>query len=93
MKKMKVAILGSGNIGTDLLVKTIRSPYLECELFIGRRLNSPGMKKASSLGIKISDLSIDAIKKDPDSVDLVFDATSAIAHKKHWPILQDLGKK
>jgi len=93
MKKMNVAILGSGNIGTDLLVKTIRSPYLENVLFIGRRLDSPGMKKASSLGINISDLSIGAIQNDPDSVDLVFDATSAIDHKKHWPILQDLGKK
>lgn len=90
---MNIAILGSGNIGTDLLVKTIRSPYLNCSLFIGRRLDSPGMKKASSMGIKISDISIEAIEKDPDSIDLVFDATSAIAHLKHWPILEKLGKK
>lgn len=93
MEKMKVAILGSGNIGTDLLVKTIRSPYLECALFIGRRLDSPGMKKASSLGIKVSDLSIEAIQNDPDGIDLVFDATSAINHQKHWPILDELRKK
>lgn len=89
---MNIAILGSGNIGTDLLVKTIRSPYLNCSLFIGRRLDSPGMKKASSLGIKVSDLSIEAIKKDPDNIDLVFDATSAITHLKHWPILKELRK-
>lgn len=93
MGKLKVAILGSGNIGTDLLVKTIRSPYLNCSLFIGRRLDSPGMKKASSMGIKVSDLSIGAIENDPDNVDLVFDATSAIAHLKHWPIFKELGKK
>lgn len=93
MKKLKVAILGSGNIGTDLLIKTIRSPFLECSLFIGRRLDSQGMKKANSLGIKISDLSIDAIINNPDCCDLVFDATSALYHKNHWPILQELGKK
>ncbi|MDD1698120.1 MAG: acetaldehyde dehydrogenase (acetylating) [Methanoregula sp.] len=92
MKRLKVAILGSGNIGTDLLIKIMRSPYLECSLFIGRHLNSPGMNKASSLGIKISDLSIEAIEKDPDCCQLVFDATSALDHKKHWPILKKLHK-
>jgi acetaldehyde dehydrogenase len=92
MKKIKVAILGSGNIGTDLLVKTLRSPYLECSLFIGRHLNSPGMNKASSMGVRISDMSIEAIERNPDSCDLVFDATSALDHNKHWPILRKLEK-
>jgi acetaldehyde dehydrogenase len=92
MGKMRVAILGSGNIGTDLLVKIIRSPYLDCSLFIGRHLDSPGMNKAMSLGIKVSDLSIEAIVKNPDCCDLVFDATSALDHKKHWPILKSMGK-
>jgi acetaldehyde dehydrogenase len=93
MNPLKVAILGSGNIGTDLLIKIMRSPYLECSLFIGRHLNSPGMNKASSLGVRISDLSIEAIEKDPDCCQLVFDATSALDHKKHWPILKKLKKK
>jgi acetaldehyde dehydrogenase len=93
MDPLKVAILGSGNIGTDLLIKIMRSPYLECSLFIGRHLNSPGMNKASSLGVRISDLSIEAIEKDPDCCQLVFDATSALDHKKHWPILKKLKKK
>lgn len=93
MKKLRIAILGSGNIGTDLLVKILRSPYLTCSLFIGRHLNSPGMNKANSLGVKISDRSIDAIVRDPDCCDLVFDATSALDHAKHWPILKDLDKK
>jgi acetaldehyde dehydrogenase (acetylating) len=88
MPKLKVAIIGSGNIGTDLLMKIIRSPYLECSLFIGRHLNTPGMNKASSLGVRISDLSIEAIERDPDCCQLVFDATSALDHKKHWPILR-----
>jgi acetaldehyde dehydrogenase (acetylating) len=92
-KKLKVAILGSGNIGTDLLVKTMRSPYIECSLFIGRHLGTPGMNKANSMGIKVSDLSIDAIERNPDCCDLVFDATSAMDHNRHWPILQKLNKK
>ena len=91
-KKLKVAILGSGNIGTDLLIKLLRSPFLECTLFIGRDLGSRGMSKAISLGVKVSDLSIDAITKDPDCCDLVFDATSALSHKYHAPILCKLGK-
>ena len=92
MKKLRVAILGSGNIGTDLLIKTLRSPFLECTLFIGRNLSSPGMAKAASLGVKISDLSIEAIRRDPDCCDLVFDATSARDHQRHWGILQRAGK-
>lgn len=65
MKKLKVAILGSGNIGTDLLVKIQRSEFLECVLFIGRNLSSPGMAKAISLGVKVSDESVQAIVKKP----------------------------
>lgn len=91
--KMQVAILGSGNIGTDLLIKVLRSAYLECSLFIGRNLSSPGIAKASSLGVPISDQSIDAILRDPDCCELVFDATSAIDHKRHWPLLERLGKR
>ena len=93
MRKMKVAILGSGNIGTDLLVKVLRSPCLECALFIGRNLSSPGMSKASSLGVPISAKSIDAILDDPDCCELAFDATSALDHKRHWPLLEKLGKR
>ena len=91
-KKLKVAIIGSGNIGTDLLVKTMRSPYLNCSLFVGRNMASPGMRKANELGVKISDQGIKAIQDDPECCDIVFDATSALAHLHHWPILSSLGK-
>ena len=90
--KMKVAILGSGNIGTDLLIKTLRSPHLDCSLFIGRNMASAGMRKANELGVRISDQGIRAIEEDPDCCDIVFDATSALAHLQHWPILERLGK-
>ena len=90
--KIKVAIIGSGNIGTDLLVKTLKSNLIECTLFTGRNLQSPGMKKAYDLGINVSDQGIDAIVKNPDCCDVVIDCTSSQSHEKHWPVLRDLGK-
>ncbi len=92
MKKMRVAIIGSGNIGTDLLIKIHRSKYLECVLFVGRNLSSPGMTKAINLGIKVSDESIDGIIKNSSEIDIVFDATSAKDAKYHWEVLDKLGK-
>ena len=91
-EKVRVAILGSGNIGTDLLIKILRSPHLTCSLFIGRNIGSAGMRKANELGVKISDQGIKAIEDDPDCCDIVVDATSALAHLQHWPILKSLGK-
>lgn len=90
--KLKVAILGSGNIGSDLLIKVMRSKYLKIAYFIGHKINSPGIQRAKSLNVRISDRSIDAIKDEPDCCDLVFDATSALDHKYHWSILEKLGK-
>ncbi|MDP3372045.1 MAG: acetaldehyde dehydrogenase (acetylating) [Candidatus Paracaedibacteraceae bacterium] len=91
--KLKVAILGSGNIGTDLLIKVLRSPYLECGAFIGRNLSSSGMMKALSLGVPVSADGIDYIVKNPDCCELVFDATSAKSHFEHAPILKKLNKR
>ena len=90
---LRVAILGSGNIGTDLLLKIQRSPWLTCKLFIGRNLSSPGLTTASALGVPISDKSVEAIVENPDCCDIVFDATSARDHLRHWPLLQALGKR
>jgi len=90
--KTRVAILGTGNIGTDLLIKVMRSDVLECALFVGRNLRSDGMQKASQMGAPISDRGIAAILQHADEIDIVFDATSAAAHSEHWPVLQNLGK-
>lgn len=92
-RKLNVAIIGSGNIGTDLLIKVLRSPYLECGAFIGRNLSSSGMVKALSLGVRVSAEGIDYIVKNPDCCDLVFDATSAKSHQDHAPILKKLNKR
>ncbi|HSI48419.1 MAG TPA: acetaldehyde dehydrogenase (acetylating) [Ideonella sp.] len=92
IKKARVAILGTGNIGTDLLIKAMRSEALECTLFVGRNFRSDGMQKASNLGVNISDRGLDGIVAQADDIDIVFDATSAAAHLEHWPVLQRLGK-
>lgn len=89
--KLRVAILGTGNIGTDLLVKVLRSEWLECRLFSGRNLSSPGMMKADQLGVTVSSKGIQSIVDRKNDIDLVFDATSAQDHKGHAKILADLG--
>ena len=90
--KLKIGIVGTGNIGTDLMVKVMRSSNLVCTLFAGRNFNSAGMKRANALGVQISDRGIEAIANDPGICDLVFDCTSAQAHVQHWEVLNKLGK-
>jgi acetaldehyde dehydrogenase (acetylating) len=90
--KTNVAILGTGNIGCDLLAKIERNPYLHCSLFVGRNLKSDGMRFAADRGITCSDESIKAIEETPGIADIVFDATTAAFHHTHAPILQKLGK-
>ncbi len=90
-KKYRIAILGSGNIGTDLLIKIQRSNNLECVAFIGRSQNSRDMLKAIEMGVTSSDKSINYIINHPSEIDLVFDATSAKDHKLHAPIFKKLG--
>ena len=92
LAKTKVAIIGTGNIGADLLVKVLRSSFLECSLFAGRSLDSPGMRFAADLGVRVTDQSIKAIVDDPGCCEIVFDATSASIHQEHAPILKGLGK-
>jgi acetaldehyde dehydrogenase len=90
-KKSRVVILGTGNIGTDLLVKVMRSSKLECVAFIGRNSDSFGMRFAADRGILCSDRSINYIIDYNLHIDLVFDATSAEDHIRHAPILKTLG--
>lgn len=92
MGKVKVGIIGTGNIGTDLLIKLQRSQILECGIFTGKNPESEGIKRAKSLGIKTSYDSIKAIEDDPDSCEIVFDATSAKVHLNNAPILKRLCK-
>src|SRR3990167_910072 len=91
-KKVKVGIIGTGNIGTDLLIKINRSKFLECGIFTGQNPLSEGLKRAKKIGVPISSNSISAIVEHPECCEIVFDATSAQAHKIHAPILKALGK-
>ena len=91
-KKLKAGIIGTGNIGTDLLIKIQRSKYVECGIFTGRNPESDGLKRAASMGVSTSSESINAISKNPDCCEIVFDATSADAHIEHAKILKKLRK-
>ena len=81
MEKVKVAIIGTGNIGTDILLKLKRSDILECGMFAGRSADSKGIQLAKEMGIPTSTESIKAIQDNPDCCDIVFDATYANVHK------------
>lgn len=92
MKKVKVGIIGTGNIGSDLLMKVMRSDVLECGIFAGRNLESKGMVHAKQLGVPVTDDSISYIESNPDCCEIVFDATTADVHKQNSTILKRLGK-
>lgn len=91
--KLDVGIIGTGKLGTDLLFKIIKSPHLNCSLFVGRNLESEGMKQARQLGINISDKSVDAFGSNPHACELVFDATSASSHRENSEVFSALGIK
>jgi acetaldehyde dehydrogenase len=90
--KVKVAILGSGNIGSDLMFKVLREPgHMELALLTGIEPQSKGLARARSLGINASHEGIQPILDDPE-IRIVFDATSAYAHMRHAKILREAGR-
>lgn len=93
MERAKVGIIGTGNIGTDLLMKAIKSDCLEPTLFMGRNRDSKGIQIAEELGIHTSTESIQALIAKPNLCDIVFDATTAKYHYEHAEILKKMGKK
>lgn len=95
MGKTKVAILGSGNIGTDLMLKIQRySELLEMGMLVGIDPESDGLARARDLGVATTHEGLDGLMKHPmfAEIGVVFDATSAGAHIKHAAKLKDAGK-
>ncbi|HEX2760416.1 MAG TPA: Gfo/Idh/MocA family oxidoreductase, partial [Rhizomicrobium sp.] len=85
-EKLKAAIIGSGNIGTDLMIKIIRtSDILEMAALAGIDPDSDGLKLAARLGVPVTHQGMEGLTAMPvwQEIDLVFDATSAAAHQKH----------
>jgi acetaldehyde/propanal dehydrogenase len=93
MKKIKCAVIGPGNIGTDLLAKLQRSAVLDPVWMVGVDPASDGLKRAQELGLKTTAEGVDGLLPhvQPDGVQIAFDATSAYAHAEHSAKLNALG--
>lgn len=91
MQKINVGILGTGNIGCDLLVKVQKSPLLQCSIFMGRNLDSKGIQFAKRLGVRVSADSINALNDPTVNCDIVFDATTAAYHAGHLEVFKKKG--
>jgi acetaldehyde dehydrogenase len=88
--KSKVAVIGPGNIGTDLMYKILRSPRLQLALLAGIE-ESEGIRRARDLGVATVVGDLKPLLEDP-SIGIVFDATSARAHVRHARLLERAGK-
>jgi len=93
--KLKAAIIGSGNIGTDLMIKIMRtSGVLEMAAFAGIDPDSDGLKRAARLGVPVTHHGIEGLAAMPvwQEIGLVFDATSAADHQRHSEVCIAAGK-
>jgi len=93
MRKIRCALIGPGNIGTDLLYKLQRSPVLEPVWMAGIDPNSDGLARARELGIKTTADGVDGLLPHvgPDNIQIAFDATSAYVHAENSRKLNELG--
>lgn len=92
-KKINAALIGSGNIGTDLLFKALRSPWINPVWMVGIDPASEGLAKARELGLKTTAEGVDGLVPHVlrDKVQIAFDATSAYVHAENNRKLQALG--
>lgn len=74
---IKVGIIGTGNIGTDLLIKSLREKKIKVVAFVGRRFDSKGIQIAKEKGVNCSDQGIEFFIKNPKYCDIVYDCTNA----------------
>jgi acetaldehyde dehydrogenase len=95
MMKTKVAVIGSGNIGTDLMIKVLRvAPTLEMAAMVGIDPDSPGLARAHRLHVPTTHEGVHGLIALPAfaDIDIVFDATSARAHRSNAAALSPYGK-
>jgi len=92
-KKIRVAIIGPGNIGTDLLMKAQRSDYIEPVWMVGVDPDSPGLARARELGIRTTHDGVDGLLPhiESDAIQVAFDATSAYVHADTYRKLKAKG--
>ncbi|MFC3612821.1 acetaldehyde dehydrogenase (acetylating) [Lutimaribacter marinistellae] len=96
MKKIKCAIIGSGNIGTDLMIKIMRrSDMLDVSAMVGIDPASDGLERARRLGVTTTHEGIDGLRALPEyaGIRIIFDATSARAHTRHSEVAIADGKQ
>ncbi|NMY71815.1 acetaldehyde dehydrogenase (acetylating) [Pseudomonas sp. WS 5414] len=90
-RTLKAAIIGSGNIGTDLMLKILRQArHLQLSAMVGIDPASDGLERARRLGVATTHEGVEGLLRMPEfaAIDLVFDATSAAAHQHHEAVLR-----
>ncbi len=93
---VSVAVIGSGNIGTDLMIKILHGTGpLEMGCLVGIDPDSDGLARARKLGVATTHEGVEGLLKMPGFQDIriVFDATSASAHRHNWEVLRKHGKQ
>jgi len=93
MRKIKTAIIGTGNIGTDLMLKILRSEFIELVAFVGRRENSDGIHIARKKHVNTSINGIDYFINNPKCCDVVYDCTDATTAQQNYNIFELQGMK
>jgi acetaldehyde dehydrogenase len=89
--RIPCAIVGSGNIGTDLMYKLVRSPWLEPAFVAGIDPGSDGLRRARDLGIETGTDGVEPVLARPGRFPVVFEATSAWVHKQNAPRYEEAG--
>ena len=91
-RPIRIAIIGTGNIGTDLCYRMLQDASFEVVAFVGRRADSPGIRMFENQVKYSIGNGIEGLIPYLNEVDGVFDATSAFDHRKHWEVLSKAGK-